>query len=311
MTNGLDKCPLGTTLGVLLVLFFAATLIVYVTHVMQKKCVARLSRGSRESFVNDYGENDSVMVRPANDVFMYKSSLGFGAELLPLKESGSDVQIRRIQNRDRVKFEALRPYIPHLDENRGSAHDQIDVSREGDRGGALFRYTYHIEIPPRAFRCILEKISVKEETDVHDERGLWEFQEIGVDRLPREVYYGCKEYYEKRLNDIALKCFTAKIIGPAASYDSNNPFKITVMAMDSAETGILVSGTEMSIFDRFKLGFRACFHRSGKSVGHCARLTCQIDISGKEPIVYTDSVNYIGILPESFAADSMVNLSVK
>ena len=292
MAKSAEGCSLATTLGVLLVLFFAATLIVFATQTVHKRCVKRLS-SEKEGFVDGY---EAAHVRPANEVGLGVPTHGFGAELLPLQETtGADVRVQHIQDHDMAKFGALRPYVPHTDENRGNA-------LKGE--GAFFSsYTYHVEMPPRAFRNILERIvksdaKKRKEEKEHTERSRteWEYEDIHVDRLPREVRYVVKEYYADRVNE------TARRVRDAQQYTSENPFLVTVTVIDSAKTGIRVSEEEVSIFDLFKLTTRLCFHRSGKSVGLCARIDCSVDVSGNEPWIVTESAEYIGVLPETFAA---------
>lgn len=247
---------------------------------------------AREAFVPDISFQKPKPFRKSPGVRAYNdfsSQFKYGVELLPEHVSLDDLRFRLA---DETKFMSVRPYRPHLDDTNH-----------------MFKYT--IEITDGTFKQLLTEVQNIEKRrqqqsppstsssslpppDYARSDGkagtAWVYNPIFPARLPNDVRFTLVEYYTYMVN-AARKAHNV----------TGKDFEITALSIDEAETGIrMTEDNGMSIFDRFKMVFRACFHRPGKSIGHCARVYCLVD--ERMGLVKTFSMTYIGVLPEELAA---------
>lgn len=312
-----DGPSLGVTITTIILVVVAVGLasaaVLWGTYAAEKGVVSRISRTTTEGFsssstpdANGYDESTAPPMKPYAG--FTSTPFRFGVALLPPDTTQEEHQFRLA---DDAKLMALRPYQRELD-------------------GVNEKHEYTLEIPDGRFEQLLESMMAKERqrasveasitataeskkqrkrgqprwedrVDASRHRGAggvitdgWVFNPLHPARLPGEVRPMLRRHLEDTLNRAAQE----KNVGV-----KGEDFEVTVMTVDRAETGVLVREEDdggSRIFDRFRLSCRACFHRSGKSIGHCARFGADVDLE-RDVLVLT-SARYLGVLPEHVAA---------
>jgi hypothetical protein len=250
--------------------------------------MSRIGGGDTKNYNNhrETFENSSD-IKPANASPNFP--FDFGADLLTDSPGDSGGYYSGRED-DEIKFEALRPY-----------HDRVDKSNGNTS------YTYYIEISDKLFEALLadmvrkdvDRVLVEKKREIEGTE--YRFDEIHVGKLPHDVRFALMDHYALELN--------------SESYHFNkvqktrdNPFQLTVIVIESVKVGIQETENEVSLFDRFRVEFKACFHRSGKSIGHCARFVSLVETRDTSAFVLTEKAEHIGVLPESLAAKNTTSV---
>lgn len=256
----------------MLMLFLAASagLILWVSFVAMKRVKSATRKVRKE---NDSNDRESF-VNAANSGIVGQVAFGsLEAAFVPSPEGAKE---------DTAKLSAVRPY-----------QDQDRVSD---------RYSYHIEISDKTFKALLDRMErrdkeTEKERDEKEANDVWTFENVPPHRVPSEVRFLLLDHYEKLINEVANDMRVQET--PRLS------FSLTVLLMQDAETGIRITEQSASIFDVFRVTCSACFHRNGKSIGHCVQLRASVDTETGS--VKTLGTSYMGVLPESVAHKNSIS----
>jgi hypothetical protein len=258
----------------------SAGVILWVAFAAMRRVKQKSSSG-REGF----SQNHHVVPWNAEDV-----TLPLGANLDPAAASENSAL------RDMVKLRAVRPY-----------HVVTDAGKSGSD------YAYHVEMNDNTFKAVLAHLY---DTDKKKRRtastastdstlAAWNFETVSTSAVPSDVRFILIGFLQRELNGSARK-----IDHPHADASgTDNPFVVTIMHVDAAKVGIKVSEDKTSIFDQFHVECTACFHRSGKRFGHCARFECLVDTDTGQVEVSTPPI-YAGVIPEDFAAADATSVQI-
>lgn len=187
---------------------------------------------------------------------------------------------RKDEERDEVKLGAIRPWQDGVDggkkkESEDDDEDEDEDKHEGEEK-RISDLSYHIEMKPAEFMSIMKRVQDLK----HSEYSKGEEMVLNVADMPKHTTFLLREHFTRVVNAAGKENLRG---GP--------PFMVTMVHLHGAKGNFPTGMTRVEA--------TLCFHRSGKSVGHCVRADCFIDKDGER--VKVGRCRHVGVLPEYMA----------